>query len=146
LEYGLVSGVDSVRLTESQEETIVREVASLLGEDASVWLFGSRARDSARGGDIDLYAEVSKPVPQRLKAKLVVRLEKVLSNHVALVIREPGMPESPIFSIARQTGVALGPYSRYRRIAKARLLSRLESQNAMGKPLGRRDELYDDHS
>jgi hypothetical protein len=80
LEYRLVSGVDSVRLTESQKETIVREVASLLGEDA------------------------------------------------------------------RQMGVALGPYSRYRRIAKARLLSRLESQNAMGKPLGRRDELYDDHS
>jgi hypothetical protein len=80
LEYGPVSGVDSVRLTENQEETIVREVASLLGEDA------------------------------------------------------------------RQTGVALGPCSRYRRIAKARLLSRLESQNAKGEPLWRRDEPYDDHS
>jgi len=96
-----------MRITDTQREVIIREVASLLGPGASVWLFGSRASDSARGGDIDLYAEVTRPVPPRLKARIVARLEQQLANHVDLVIREPGSADAPIFRIARQTGVRL---------------------------------------
>lgn len=96
-----------MRITDSQREAILREVASILGSGASVWLFGSRASDTARGGDIDLYVEVIRPIPPRLKARLVVRLEQQLANHVDLVIREPGSADAPIFHIARQTGVRL---------------------------------------
>lgn len=96
-----------MRITDSQRETILREVASILGSEARVWLFGSRANDNARGGDIDLYAEVTQPVTPRLKARLIARLEQQLANHVDLVIREPGSADAPIFHIAHQTGVRL---------------------------------------
>lgn len=65
-----------MRITDSQREVILREVASILGPGASVWLFGSRASDTARGGDIDLYMEVNRPVPPRLKTRLVSRPEQ----------------------------------------------------------------------
>lgn len=97
-----------MRISDVQRQTILREVAMLLGPETSVWLFGSRASDTARGGDIDLYAEAGAPVPPRLKARLVARLEQQLANHVDLVIREPGALDAPIFRIARETGVALG--------------------------------------
>jgi len=96
-----------MRITDSRRETIIQEVASILGSGASVWSFGSRASDTARGGNIDLYVEVIRPVPPRLKARLVVRLEQQLANHVDLIIREPGSADAPIFRIARQTGVRL---------------------------------------
>lgn len=96
-----------MRITDFQREAILREVASILGPGARVWLFGSRANDEARGGDIDLYAEVAHPVTPRLKARLVARLEQQLANHVDLVIREPGSTDAPIYRIARQSGVRL---------------------------------------
>ena len=96
-----------MRITDFQREAILREVASVLGPGARVWLFGSRANDKTRGGDIDLYAEVAYPVTPRLKARLVARLEQQLVNHVDLVIREPGSTDVPIYRIARQAGVQL---------------------------------------
>lgn len=51
-----------MRLTENQCAAIVAEVSSLLGPDTKLWLFGSRADDRARGGDIDLCAEVPREV------------------------------------------------------------------------------------
>jgi predicted nucleotidyltransferase len=47
-----------MRLSQSQAQTIRESVLSNFGEDAHVWLFGSRARDDEKGGDIDLYIEV----------------------------------------------------------------------------------------
>jgi predicted nucleotidyltransferase len=96
-----------MRLTEAQRTTILAEVESLLGKDTLLWLFGSRVDDAARGGDIDLYAEVAGDVPVQVEARLVARLEHKLDNHVDLVIRHPHSPESPLFNIARMTGVRL---------------------------------------
>lgn len=96
-----------MRLTENQHAAIVAEVSSLLGPDTKLWLFGSRADDRARGGDIDLYAEVPREVAIDTKVQLLVRLEKRLDNHVDLVIRQPGSPESPLCKIARMTGIRL---------------------------------------
>ncbi len=46
-----------MRLTQSQVSAIKGIIQHSLGPATEVWLFGSRARDSARGGDIDLYVE-----------------------------------------------------------------------------------------
>ncbi len=40
-----------------QQSTIRTAVAETFGEDANIWLFGSRVDDNKRGGDIDLLIE-----------------------------------------------------------------------------------------
>ena len=46
-----------MRLDDKTREIIKSEVASQLGAEASVRLFGSRVDDTQRGGDIDLLIE-----------------------------------------------------------------------------------------
>lgn len=46
-----------MRITETQRVAITDSVKDVLGEAAVVRLFGSRADDAKRGGDIDLYIE-----------------------------------------------------------------------------------------
>jgi predicted nucleotidyltransferase len=43
-----------MRLTPDQHETIMRAVRDHAGEDAAVFLYGSRTQDDRRGGDVDL--------------------------------------------------------------------------------------------
>jgi len=52
-----------MRLTEEQRRIIVTETARILEPGTRVRLFGSRVDDAARGGDINLYVEVDRPLP-----------------------------------------------------------------------------------
>lgn len=47
-----------MRISEQQRSVIKQSVQDVFGQGATVRLFGSRADDSKRGGDIDLYVEV----------------------------------------------------------------------------------------
>ena len=47
-----------MRLTPDQTHAIVSATRALAGNDARVWLFGSRVRDDARGGDVDLLLDM----------------------------------------------------------------------------------------
>lgn len=49
-----------MRLTAAQIETIRQVARQNFEADASVWLFGSRADDFKRSGDVDLYVESSR--------------------------------------------------------------------------------------
>lgn len=71
-------------------------------------LFGSRADDNKRGGDIDLYIETSEK--ERLldkKVKLLVRLNRELGEQKIDVVINNFSAEKDIFTIARSTGVWL---------------------------------------
>ena len=46
-----------MRLTESQIKAIKTTISDIFGKDSSVYLFGSRVDDKARGGDIDLLVQ-----------------------------------------------------------------------------------------
>jgi predicted nucleotidyltransferase len=61
-----------MRLTPSQIAAIRTSTALLAGDAARVWLFGSRVRDDARGGDVDLLLELDEAVtePAQLSARL----------------------------------------------------------------------------
>ncbi len=70
-------------------------------------LFGSRTHDTRRGGDVDLYIEIPRPIPILLQADLLRRLEQALGLPVDLIIHDPRTPPHPIAAIARETGIPL---------------------------------------
>jgi len=65
-----------MRLDDKTRNIIKTEVASLLGADAVVRLFGSRVDDAQRGGDIDLLVEPRQALASRIQAecRLAARL------------------------------------------------------------------------
>ena len=44
-----------MRLTKFEQESIIKNSQKLFGSETEVFLFGSRADDDKKGGDIDLY-------------------------------------------------------------------------------------------
>jgi len=98
-------------LTDQQIETIRSAAADIYGPDAEVWLFGSRADDLARGGDIDLYIETGKIDPKRLlqlETRFWIRLQRLLGERrIDVVSRASGQPMQPIHNIARREGIRL---------------------------------------
>jgi predicted nucleotidyltransferase len=99
-----------MRLSSDQIRTIGQVVAEFAGADASVRLFGSRADDAARGGDIDLLVEVPRPIdrPAVLGATIAARLERQLGGRkVDVLLSAPNLQSLPIHRIARSTGELL---------------------------------------
>lgn len=96
-----------MRLTEDEQSVIKRIVAGTFGDDAVLWLFGSRVDDAKRGGDVDLYVV---PVQQdglfEKRVACMGKLETALPYPVDLVVREPGR-DLPIYRIALAQGVRL---------------------------------------
>jgi len=84
-------------MSAAQRQSIVHATRQSFGDDARVWLFGSR---------VDLYVEtnMSHPLMQELLCKLSI--EESLDLHVDLVVND-NKSSNPIFKIAKSTGVQL---------------------------------------
>lgn len=99
-----------MRLTPSQISAIRRATAEIYGEQANVWLFGSRVHDGKRGGDIDLSIRpdpflASSTLPHKIR--FLGKLERLLGERkIDVVIEEPDDPR-PIVRIAHETGIRL---------------------------------------
>lgn len=100
-----------MRLTEQQQEIIKQVLLKHFGKGSELRLFGSRADDNARGGDIDLYIE-----PELRAADDIVeaRLNALVELHLALgeqkidlVINRKAGTVLPIYKIAKETGIRL---------------------------------------
>lgn len=101
-----------MRLTTAQLDIIRTALTQYFGQTTQAWLFGSRADEQRKGGDIDLYLEPELQEPAALiDAKLLclVALHKQLGERkIDLVIRRADYKEElPIFRIAREQGVQL---------------------------------------
>lgn len=99
-----------MRLDDKTCEIIKNEVASQLGVDAIVRLFGSRVDDTQRGGDIDLLVEPSVPLTHRIQAecRLSARLYiKLGGRKVDVLIKDPHKPLLPIHEQALRNGIVL---------------------------------------
>lgn len=99
-----------MRLTPAQEQLIKSTVDRVLGTESRVWLFGSRANDDLRGGDIDLLVETEAAFPNR--AKMLCRLYGALifalgDRKLDVLLKDARTRDAPIFSIAKRTGVLL---------------------------------------
>ena len=67
-----------MRLTSEQRERIVRIVRAQAGDDAAVWLYGSRTHDDRRGGDVDLLIRACHEIDLKQQAEVHAQLEREL--------------------------------------------------------------------
>lgn len=95
-----------MRLTPDQTDAIRQRIRSSMGQQARIWLFGSRVDDNRRGGDVDIYVEPE--TPPSLKSRLLCKsaLADLLDLDVDLVVQQAGR-DLPIYRIAKQSGVPL---------------------------------------
>lgn len=99
-----------MRLTTEQQHAIRELTTDLIGADAQIWLFGSRADDQRRGGDIDLLVEVDRTLSDRvlLAARLAARLERRFQGlPVDVVLKDQATTSQQIHDIAKRTGIPL---------------------------------------
>lgn len=99
-----------MRLSHAQIEDIRQAVLLTAGPQARVHLFGSRANDSARGGDVDLLVEIPVPVerPAMLAAQLSARISRALHGRsVDVVLSAPNLQTRSIHRQALSEGVLL---------------------------------------
>lgn len=99
-----------MRLNSDQVQAIKQAAQQVLGEDASVTLFGSRTNDALRGGDIDLLFETSRQLDSRVTAigSLYVALIRRLGDRkIDVVLKDGTTPDAPVMRVARETGVVL---------------------------------------
>ena len=102
-----------MRLSEFERVQLKKAVREIAGDHALVRLFGSRADDARRGGDIDLLVELADPLdgaenPAWLAARIIARAQTYIGERrIDVVLRDPALPELPIHRIARETGVQL---------------------------------------
>lgn len=79
-----------MRITQRQRTAIVEATQEIFGEQATVRLFGSRADDAKRGGDIDLHVQISGVDPQhweksqKLSARICAKLGDILPIDVVV--------------------------------------------------------------
>jgi predicted nucleotidyltransferase len=65
------------------EQKIIKETAGLIfGKDSKVYIFGSRANDDLKGGDIDIYIETFNNLGKliEMKIRFLIELEKKSGN------------------------------------------------------------------
>jgi predicted nucleotidyltransferase len=96
-----------VRISAEQIATIIRTTRNIAGQDAQVWLFGSRLDDARKGGDIDLLIESAPVAGLMERARIKNRLEHQLQLPVDVLATRLGAKESPFVSIARAQAVRL---------------------------------------
>ncbi len=99
----------AMRLSDAERRAIVETARRVFGPTVEVRLFGSRTRDDARGGDIDLYIEAD---PERATLDNELRFERELlarigEQRVDIVLQPRGRPPGPFARIAAKESVPL---------------------------------------
>jgi len=105
----MVDGKPSVRLSAREIEVIRATVERLIGS-ACLRVFGSRAREEEKGGDIDLLIETGRNLESRIatECRVASELQILLGDQkIDVIIVDPETAEQPIHKIARQTGVII---------------------------------------
>ncbi|WP_045219887.1 nucleotidyltransferase domain-containing protein [Desulfonatronum thioautotrophicum] len=97
-----------MRLNKEQVQIITQVVTRAAGQDARVFLFGSRLDDAARGGDVDLLVETDEKIPRLVHARMKMELEELLGLPVDVLVHARNMEASPFVELARLKGRPIG--------------------------------------
>lgn len=99
-----------IRLSQIDIDIIRATACRVVGDDARVRIFGSRAREDEKGGDIDLLVETGLALPNRVASacRLASELQMELGDQrIDVIIVDAATEEMPIHQVARETGVIL---------------------------------------
>jgi hypothetical protein len=103
--------LQKVRLKDFELKAIIESFADLFLPGDHLWLFGSRADMTKRGGDIDLYIEtyLSADIIYKTRMKFILALcSKIGDQKIDVVVRiMQDEVELPIYGIAKAEGVQL---------------------------------------
>lgn len=96
-----------MRLDQRTREEIREAAKRFFGAD--VYLFGSRADDTRRGGDIDLYIESALSPEEAVRARLsmLARLYRRIGERRIDLVLNTGRSDEPIFRVAKREGIKL---------------------------------------
>jgi predicted nucleotidyltransferase len=95
-----------MRITEHEKNVIIAAVKSV-DSDAKIWLFGSRADDSKKGGDIDI-AILSEKINEDVMQKIQVRrfiCDRIGEQKIDIVTSIQG--KEAFFRMAMSEGIQL---------------------------------------
>lgn len=99
-----------MRLTPDQVQAIRYAATQAFGADVGVWLFGSRADDHKKGGDIDLLVHPSMSAMDHVlmrKINMMIQIEQLIGEQKIDIVVEAPFDTRPIVKIAHDTGVRL---------------------------------------
>ncbi len=97
-----------MRLNKEQIQIITQVVTRAAGENARVFLFGSRLDDAAKGGDVDLLVETDAKIPRLEHAMMKMKLEQLLGLPVDVLVHAPSKAASPFVELARMKARPIG--------------------------------------
>lgn len=93
-----------MRITEA-EHLAIRQAITEADPEANIYLFGSRANDDARGGDIDLLI-ISRKIRLMDKLTVLARLHQILGEQKIDLAIYPDLSR-PFARLAMESGVPL---------------------------------------
>ena len=97
-----------MRIKKEDSAFIKKTVKAYFGNNAKVYLFGSRTDDNKRGGDIDLYIETDmKDKIYEKKLKMLGELQKVLGEQKIDIVINNFSSNKYIYEVAKNEGIPL---------------------------------------
>ena len=99
-----------MRISSRTASIITTLVQKHFGLESSVYLFGSRVDDTARGGDIDLYIEVPQDLSDKFRTTNAfnAELQRMLGEQkIDVIVRDGNSALLPIHVEARNNGVRI---------------------------------------
>ena len=91
----------------ASEQSVIRKHLQTLGPEAKSYLFGSRADDSARGGDIDLLVLTPTKVPLARIRKLRRAILEEIGEQKIDIVNLARSSRHPFKAVALETAIRL---------------------------------------
>lgn len=97
-----------MRLSPEHIELIVKFARKEFGDAVRLYLFGSRADDSQKGGDIDLLLETGENIPVEKQMTFLAKISReVTERKVDLAVFTPEKSGKPFYENAKKQGIRL---------------------------------------
>ncbi len=106
--------LDSMRIAVDQLSIVKALSRRYFGEDAKLWLFGSRVDDEKKGGDYDFLIETSLTNPDEIISRKIDMIAQLQSSDpfedekIDIIIkRQQSSYDMPIYHVAKNEGVQI---------------------------------------